>query len=210
MEFAHSALLAVGLFALTFLSPGPNLLVVLQSSLSAGRAAGIATGLGVAVGDAVYAGLGLSGVAAVITAGGLLFSVIKILGGAYLIWIGIRLLLNSKPMQLDFAFQGTRLSLARHFRRGLVTDLANPQTVLFFASIFSVTLNAATPLWAKIAAWAGIVATSMVWRAGLSHAFSLPWVRRGYVRVQRSTERLAGIALGAFGARLVSEGVSHR
>ncbi|WP_170980920.1 LysE family transporter, partial [Escherichia coli] len=41
------------------------------------------------------------------------------------------------------------------FRRGLITDLSNPQTVLFFISIFSVTLNAETPTWARLMAWAG-------------------------------------------------------
>ncbi len=42
------------------------------------------------------------------------------------------------------------------FRRGLITDLSNPQTVLFFISIFSVTLNAETPTWARLMAWAGL------------------------------------------------------
>jgi amino acid exporter len=61
MSPVHSIILTVGLFALTFLSPGPNLLIVLQSSLSYGRGAGIAAGLGVACADGLYAAYGLHG-----------------------------------------------------------------------------------------------------------------------------------------------------
>lgn len=209
MEFAHAALLAIALFALTFLSPGPNLLVVVQSSLSAGRAAGIAAGAGVATGDAIYAALGLFGIGAVITAGGALFAAVKIIGGAYLIWFGVRLVLNQRSFVLEQVALEPRMSLARYFHRGLLTDLANPQTVLFFASIFSITLTAATPVWAKAVTWVGIAATSLLWRTLLGHAFSLPPVRRGYARVQRIAEGLVGVALGAFGARLVFEGIVH-
>src|SRR4051794_36693844 len=91
MQDLHLALLAVGLFVVTFLSPGPNLLVVVRSSLFAGRAAGFAAGPGVAAGDALYAALGLFGMAAVIAQGGMLLHAIKIVGGAYLVWFGLGL-----------------------------------------------------------------------------------------------------------------------
>jgi len=211
MQYTHSALLAIGLFALTFLSPGPNLLVVVQASLASGRRAGIAAGLGVASGDALYAGLGLFGMAALVAQGGLLFSIIKLAGGAYLVWYAVGLMRGRAPVQLEPVAPGApALSAAQYFRRGLITDLANPQTVLFFASIFSVTLTAHTPLWAKALAWAGIVLASLAWRVFLSHAFSVASVRRVYARAQGVAERLVGAALGAFGARLVYEGWHHR
>ncbi|MBS2139439.1 LysE family transporter, partial [Escherichia coli] len=50
------------------------------------------------------------------------------------------------------------------FRRGLITDLSNPQTVLFFISIFSVTLNAEPPTWARLLPWAGVGPASFIWR----------------------------------------------
>ena len=210
MNSLHASIATVGLFTLTFLSPGPNLIVVVQSSLSRGRAAGIAAGVGVATGDGIYAGLGLFGMSALITAGGTLFHAIKILGGLYLIWFGVRLLLTRTPPALspqDMVAAGT---LRSYFARGLVTDLANPQTVLFFASIFAVTLTPDTPTWAKAVSWIGIVVTSMLWRSLLSVALSHHRVRRAYERAQVPMERLVGIALGAFGARLLIQGVSER
>ena len=210
MDPLHSVVLTVGLFALTFLSPGPNLLVVLQSSLSAGRAAGVAAGLGVAAGDGVYAGLGLAGMSALVQVGGMLFAAVKIAGGGYLVWYGVRLLLARDRATLEAATPGARVAPGAYFRRGLLTDLANPQTVLFFASIFAVTLHAGTPLWARALAWCGIVAASVTWRVGLSSAFAHARVRRAYARAQRSLERLAGAALTLFGLRLVYEGLARR
>jgi amino acid exporter len=210
MDPLHSALLTVGLFALTFLSPGPNLLLIVQSSLAAGRSAGIAAGLGVALGDGVYAALGLIGMSALVSAGGNVFAAVKVAGGAYLVWFGWRLLRGSTDFAMDAGTAGPALPVARYFWRGLITDLANAQTVLFFASIFAVTLHADTPAWARVLAWCGILLASVTWRVALSTAFSRAPVRRLYARARRPLERLAGVALGVFGARLLYEGLARR
>ena len=94
------------------------------------------------------------------------------------------------------------------FARGLVTDLANPQTVLFFASIFAVTLTPTTPAWAKALSWLGIVVVSAAWRCMLSVAFSRRRVRALYARSQRAIERAAGAAFAVFGMRLIADGIS--
>jgi amino acid exporter len=206
----HSVVLTIGLFGLTFFSPGPNLLVVVQSSLSAGRAGGIAAGIGVAAGDAIYAALGLVGMAAVISQSGELFAGIQIIGGLYLLWLAWRMLKGDASFRLRDV---SGLSIPRPsslFVRGLVTDLANPQTVLFFASIFAITLTATTPAWAKIVSWLGIVVVSAIWRVFLSFAFSRNRMRSVYSRWQRTIERLTGTALAAFGVKLIVEGISRR
>lgn len=210
MTPTHSVIVTIGLFALTFLSPGPNLLVVVQSSLSVGRTGGIAAGFGVALGDAIYAALGLLGMAAVISQSGELFGVIKILGGLYLLWLGWKMVAGRGSFRLEADAERSVQQSPNLFLRGLVTDLANPQTVLFFASIFAVTLTATTPAWAKMLAWLGIVAASAGWRILLSLAFSRKRVRSIYSRWQQAIERLAGVALAAFGVRLIVEGISPR
>lgn len=67
MDPLHAVYLTVGLFVITFFNPGANLFVVVQTSLASGRRAGVLTGLGVALGDAFYSGLGLFGLATLIT-----------------------------------------------------------------------------------------------------------------------------------------------
>lgn len=210
MTAVHSVILTIGLFGLTFLSPGPNLLVVVQSSLSTGRAGGIAAGLGVALGDAVYAALGLLGMAALIARSGTLFAAIKVMGGLYLLWLAWKMLRRGSSMSLAAGPRTLIEPASSLFVRGFITDLANPQTVLFFASIFAVTLTSTTPAWAKLLSWLGIVATSAIWRVLLSFAFSRERVRSMYSRWQRAIERLVGVAFVAFGARLIAEGISRR
>ena len=209
MTATHSVILTIGLFGLTFLSPGPNLLVVVQSSLSVGRTGGIAAGLGVASGDAIYAALGLLGMTAVISHSGDLFAGIKIVGGLYLLWLAWKMLSGRASPEVAAAPASVQAS-SNLFVRGLITDLANPQTVLFFASIFAVTLTAATPAWAKLLSWLGIVATSAAWRSALSFAFSRERVRSVYSRWQRTFERIAGVALAGFGAKLIVEGMARK
>lgn len=210
MTPTHSVLLTVGLFGLTFLSPGPNLLIVVQSSLSAGRAAGIAAGLGVALGDAIYAALGLLGMAAVIGQSGDLFAAIKVAGGLYLLWLAWKMLKGQAASRLDDAPRSSGRMPANLFLRGLVTDLANPQTVFFFASIFAVTLTATTPAWAKLFSWLGIVAVSATWRVLLSFAFSRQRFRSVYVQWEHAIERLAGLAFAGVGAKLIVEGIARK
>ncbi len=82
MEPLHAVVLTVSLFVLTFFNPGANLFVVVQTSLASGRRAGVMTGMGVALGDAFYSGLGLFGMATLITQCEEIFSLIKIVGGA--------------------------------------------------------------------------------------------------------------------------------
>ena len=67
MDPLHAVYLTVGLFVITFFNPGANLFVVVQTSLASCRRAGVLTGLGVALGDAFYSGLGLFGLATLIT-----------------------------------------------------------------------------------------------------------------------------------------------
>lgn len=78
MEPFHAVVLTVSLFVLTFFNPGANLFVVVQTSLASGRRAGVITGLGVATGDAFYSGLGLFGLATLITQCEAVFSLIKL------------------------------------------------------------------------------------------------------------------------------------
>ncbi|MGE4802640.1 LysE family transporter [Yersinia hibernica] len=212
MDQIHVIILTVGLFVLTFINPGANLLVVVQTSLSSGKNAGLLTGLGVALGDAIYSGLGLFGMAALITEGGALFSAIKIGGGLYLMLYAYNMVRHRQKLHLGIGSIAPSPATPWYiyFRRGLLTDLSNPQTVLFFISIFSVTLTPTTPTWAKIVAWLGIVLASILWRSLLSMAFSRPTARRAYGKVQHLLSGIIGVAVGAFGLRLIYEGITRR
>ena len=199
-----SALTVVTLFFLGLISPGPNFFIVVQSTLRWGRLAGFVTGLGAATGDALYATCGLFGVAELIERGGDLLIAIRVLGGLYLVWIGGRMLFGRSAAAYDSHDPGvTRSSGTRQFIRGLATDLSNPKTVVFFASIFAVAVQPGTPRLARLAIVLGIVLTSLAWRSFLSLVFSTPAIRNIYERVHLPVERTFGGVLCLFGMRLL-------
>jgi len=204
----HSLLTVVILFLLGLISPGPNFFVVVEATLNSGRAAGLVTGLGAATGDAVYASCGLFGVAQFIATGGRTMRVIEFLGALYLLWLGIRMFRRRSVARANPGLPSvSNRSAGRHFWRGLVTDLANPKTLVFFASIFAVAVHPESSQALRVAMLVGIVLTSIAWRLVLSVIFSIPTIRRPYERSEAIVERVFGGVLCLFGLHLVERAV---
>lgn len=111
-----------------FLIPGPAVLLVLGRASMGGHRVGIATGLGIATGDLLHTAMATLGLSAVTSA--LAFSLVKYAGAAYLIYLGIRALMERGE---DIKLAQSRLvdtSLA--FRQAVLAELLNPKTALFF------------------------------------------------------------------------------
>lgn len=206
MAHVESISLVVGLFLLGVLSPGPNFVVVVQASLAGGRRAGVATGLGVATGDAIYAAAGLAGLATFIAQMGIAMSLVKLVGGLYLVWLGASMMMQRRARAIPRGAWAVRdrTPRRRYFVRGLLTDLSNPKTIVFFASIFALAYDPSSPAWVAVAMWVAIVASSVLWRAGLSFAFSRRVIRDRYARVSGVAERVCGAFLALFGVRLAA------
>ncbi len=200
-----SILTVLGLFALGVLSPGPNFLVVVQSSMSRGWIAGFVTGLGVALGDAIYASAGLLGAESFLIRGGPAATVVRVVGGLYLTWLGVAMMTTRSGSMQITPVEANREDLARCFIRGLLTDLSNPKTILFFASIFAVAyVPGGRPL-VPVVTLMSIVGFSILWRAGLSWCFSRAAVREIHGRLGSLVTRLCGAFLAWVGLRFLLE-----
>lgn len=114
-------------------SPGPDNLMVLGMGMSKGRKQGIAFGLGCALGCLSHTVLAAIGVSAVVAASPPAFTLLKWIGGLYLIWLGIQALRSQGGAQMDAASQQGQ-SLRSLFTKGLVANAINPKVVLFFLS----------------------------------------------------------------------------
>lgn len=113
-----------------FLIPGPAVLLVLGRAAAGGRRVGIATGLGIACGDLLHTAMATVGLSAVLMTSALAFGIVKYAGAAYLIYLGIRALVEKGG---DLRLAPARLvnaSLA--FRQAVLAELLNPKTALFF------------------------------------------------------------------------------
>jgi threonine/homoserine/homoserine lactone efflux protein len=119
------ALAAVALIAI----PGPNALYIAARSLSQGRAAGVASALGVEAGTLVHVAAAGAGLSALIASSDLAFDAIRYLGVAYLVFLGIRALRGGRAGEVPRAGRG---SLRRAFAEGLLVNVLNPKVALFF------------------------------------------------------------------------------
>lgn len=204
----HSVLTVVMLFFFGLVSPGPNFLVVVQTTLNFGRAAGLVTGLGAALGDAVYASIGLFGVTQLTRVSPLMIG-IEFVGGLYLAWLGARMLSHRQvSAQWHSSLSVETVPARAHFWRGLATDLANPKTVVFFAGIFAISVTPATTGTVRGTMLLGIVLTSILWRFFVSVVFSTIFIRKVYERAERIVERVFGAALCFFGVLLLKRAIS--
>jgi len=123
-----------GIFAaaafLLLITPGPAVFYIVTRSVDQGRRAGLVSALGVHAGTLVHVAAAAAGLSVVLAASALLFGVVKYLGAAYLIYLGVRRLLEAAP--IAGAGSRPRVSWRRAFGDGVVVNVLNPKTALFF------------------------------------------------------------------------------
>jgi threonine/homoserine/homoserine lactone efflux protein len=113
-----------------FLIPGPAVLLVLARASVGGRGVGIATGLGIAAGDLVHTVMATVGLSAILMTSAVAFGIVKYAGAGYLIYLGIRALLERSG---DLSLAPARLVDAPlAFRQAVLAEVLNPKTALFF------------------------------------------------------------------------------
>ncbi|MBR0858728.1 LysE family translocator [Bradyrhizobium liaoningense] len=127
----HATLITYVLIVLGFVFiPGPATLLTMARAVSSGTRVGIATGAGIAAGDVIHTSMAIIGLSAIIATSALLFSVIKYAGAAYLIYLGIRALMERAPGELTNSTPP--IGAGRAFRQAILTEVLNPKTALFF------------------------------------------------------------------------------
>ncbi len=150
--------LFVGAALLLLVVPGPSVLYIVTQSVSHGRRAGIVSVAGITTGTLVHIAAATVGLSALLASSALAFDVVKYLGAAYLIIVGIRRLAGwerEAPPELD----RTR-DLGRLYRQGIVVNVLNPKTALFFLAFLPQFVDPA-----RGAAWLQILALGLLFAA---------------------------------------------
>ena len=112
-------------------TPGQDMLYVITRSLAQGRVAGLCSALGVCLGILVHTALAALGVGAILHASEMLFLALKLAGAAYLVYLGLRLVLSRESVRIEGLGHG-RLSPLALIRQGVLSNVTNPKIVLFF------------------------------------------------------------------------------
>ena len=120
------------------ITPGPGILYVLTRSLKGGRYEGYTSSLGTAVGGLFHVVAAAFGLSAILATSAVAFHLVKYLGAAYLIYLGIRTLLRSDDLVIDTKDTPTSKGA---FSQGIVTEILNPKTALFFLAFIPQFIN---------------------------------------------------------------------
>lgn len=185
-------------------TPGPGIFYVAARTLAGGRAEGIASSIGTGLGGCVHVLAGSLGVSAIVLASAELFAVMKLIGAAYLVWIGLRTVLSARRDATIGAAGAAAPPVGPHraFREGVLVEALNPKTAAFFLAFVPQFVDPVAGSVALQFAVLGAVSVVLNTLADVAVAFAAGSVREGaaarptLIRRLRQASGAAMVALG--------------
>jgi RhtB (resistance to homoserine/threonine) family protein len=180
------------------LTPGPDTVYILGRSIAQGREAGVASALGICVGSIFHTCAAALGLSAILATSSVAFVAIKLLGGAYLIFLGIKLLLDRRR-QLSLPSNFRQRTSAAAFRQGVLTNVLNPKVALFFLAFLPQFIDPATnnKILAFVTLGLTFVTTGTIW------CLILAWFASSFSDRLRASETLGQWVNRAIGALFI-------
>lgn len=191
------------------LTPGPDVLYIVSSALKSGVRAGIVAALGIVSGCFVHVFAAALGVGALLATSATAFTVLKWAGAAYLMWMGVKLLLakggGSSIVPAGESAEVVAVNLWRVFRQGFLTNVLNPKVALFFLAFVPQFIAPGTE--DKVTAFLllGLLFNLNSLPINFGYAWLAGWASRRVGAVQRAMhwmDRAAGVMFVGFGLRL--------
>jgi RhtB (resistance to homoserine/threonine) family protein len=191
------------------LTPGPDVLYIVSSALKSGVRAGVVAALGIVSGCFVHVFAAALGVGALLATSATAFSVLKWAGAAYLMWMGIKLLLakggGSAMVPAGVSAEAVPVDLWRVFRQGFLTNVLNPKVALFFLAFVPQFIAPGTE--DKVTAFLllGLLFNVNSLPINFGYAWLASWASRRVGTVQRAMhwmDRAAGLMFIGFGLKL--------
>ncbi len=202
-------LLAYSVFLVSILSPGPNILAIMGTSMSVGRSSGLALALGVASGSMIWATLTALGLTAIIASYAILLTVIKIVGGLFLLWLAYKAFRSAASAHdIDAIVSDDEgRGLTGFFFKGLTVQMTNPKAALAWIAIVSLGMQAGAPAWVAVVIVVGTSILSLVCHVLYALAFSTPPMVRIYARSRRWVQGTLGALFTFAGLKLLTSRV---
>ena len=190
------------------LTPGPDVLYIVSHALKSGARAGMVAALGIGAGCFVHIFAAALGVSALLAASATAFTLLKWIGAAYLVWVGIRMLRSSAPASIGLAADGQRAlkpDLRTIFVRGFVTNVLNPKVALFFLAFLPQFIGPAIDHKALAFLLLGLLFNLNGLIVNFGWAVTAAWLSANVGAVRKGMhwlERAAGAMFLAFGLKL--------
>ncbi|GAA2268817.1 LysE family translocator [Nonomuraea roseoviolacea subsp. roseoviolacea] len=207
MEIGASVASFALVVALLTVTPGLDTALILRTTVMAGRRPAWGVVLGVQLGTLLWGGLTAAGLSALLAASQLAYDVLRWAGAAYLLWMGVRMLLTKGAA--GAAPEGEERGETRFrtgFRRGLVTNLLNPKVGAFYVAMLPQFIPDDAPHAVMGLLLAGVhAAEGLVWSTVLIGFATLMSGVLRTDRVRRLLDRVTGVVIVGFGLRLAVE-----
>ncbi len=198
-----SALLALSLvYLLGAMVPGPNMVVTAHIAATRSAREGLACVVGIVIATLAWVSMTLAGVGIVLQELGIAYTILKAVGAAYLLWLGVGMIRSAArgPATVSVPVAGRIRRSA--FRSGLLTNLSNPKSAVFWTSVFVVAIPQSAPAWFYAAVIGVVGVLCLSWYGFVALAFAAPPAQAAYRRFGRVVEGLAGAAMIGFGLKL--------
>jgi threonine/homoserine/homoserine lactone efflux protein len=196
---------------IVIVTPGPDTAMTIRNTLLGGRGGGVATALGVATGQAVWALAASLGIAALLIASEPLFLAVKLVGAVYLVLLGLQALVAAFRASRPGA-EVVEIALPRRlhpfaaYRQGLVSNLGNPKMAVFFTSLLPQFTPGSDPTFAALFLLGLIFCgLTFLWLAGYAAVVAKAGDFLRKPRMRAALESITGVVLIALGLRLAAE-----
>ena len=188
---------------LAAVSPGPDFVMTVRNSLRYSRRCGIYTGIGISMGLLVHLFYCAAGIGYIISKSILLFSIIKLLGAGYLIYMGVgSFLAKGSRLEMMNEKAGSDLTDFQAFKTGFLTNVLNPKATLFFLSLFTLVISNDTPLYIILTITLIILLTALAWFTIVAVFFTQQKVQKRFLKYEKGINRLLGGFLVLLGIKI--------
>ncbi|NOS66961.1 MAG: LysE family transporter [Candidatus Peribacteraceae bacterium] len=189
---------------LALMSPGPDFAIIVKQSLSQPRRIVLWTALGVALGILVHVAYSLLGLGLIISQSIVLFSIIKLIGAAYLVFIGWKSLTAKAPAhdQEENRRAASVMSVPQAMRIGFLCNALNPKVTIFFLALFTQVIDPQTPLVVQLLYGLFMSAQTFFWFSTLASVLTLRPIRSCLDLIHLWAERVMGAVLIALGIKV--------
>lgn len=203
--------LILGSIFIGAVSPGPSFVLVAKDSMSASRKNGIAAALGMGAGGLVFSIISLLGLHAILINVPSLYVWLKILGGCYLIYLGVRIYLQSKEtIELGHMERARAKSCVKSFFIGFITQISNPKTAIVYGGIFATFLPLDFPVSLYFILPPLVFFVEAIWYLFVALVLSSSKPRAAYFGSKIIFDRIASAVLSGLGGKLVYGAVSNQ
>lgn len=198
-------LVYLGVAALIILVPGPDTALVTKNAVIHGRGAALGTAVGVCTGLALWTLASALGVASLLRASGTAYTALKVVGAAYLLWLGLQALRHARSHWADDAPATGRAGLDARggFRQGVLSNLANPKIAVFFTSLLPHFIGTGQDVFLPfLGLGATFVAMTLAWLGAFAFVAARGAALLRRPRVKAAVDRVSGTLLIAVGVQV--------